>query len=95
VEVAVSIAPKLTTTLSTKGQVILPKAIRDRRNWSPGARLTIEETEDGVILRSTPLFPPTRLEDVFGMVKTTGPAKTIEEMDAGILAEARRRHERD
>ncbi|WP_398473141.1 AbrB/MazE/SpoVT family DNA-binding domain-containing protein, partial [Tardiphaga sp.] len=32
----------LTTLVSTKGQVILPKAIRDQRNWSPGTRLTVE-----------------------------------------------------
>ena len=29
----------LTTTVSTKGQVILPKAIRQRRNWAAGTRL--------------------------------------------------------
>ena len=30
------------TTISTKGQVILPKAIRDRRLWKPGTKLTVE-----------------------------------------------------
>ena len=27
------------TTLSTKGQVILPKAIRDEKHWAPGVKL--------------------------------------------------------
>ena len=27
----------LKTKLSTKGQVVLPKAIRDKRGWGPGA----------------------------------------------------------
>ena len=37
----------VTTTVSTKGQVILPKSIRDGRRWLPGTRLVIEETADG------------------------------------------------
>jgi len=81
---------KQTTTLSTKGQVILPKALRERRNWGPGAQFLVEEAEDGVFLRAAPRFPVTSAQDVFGMLKVSGPAKTIEEMDAAIAAEARR-----
>lgn len=86
--------PKLTTTLSTKGQVILPKAIRSKRRWGAGTKLTVEETADGVLLKAAPIFPPTRPEDVFGMLKYDGPAKTIEEMDKAIEAEVKRRHAR-
>lgn len=82
----------LTTTVSTKGQVILPKAVREKRNWRAGSKLIVEETAEGVLLRPAPLFPPTRLEDVVGMLKRPGQrALTIEEMDAGVLGEARRR----
>lgn len=87
-------ADKITTTVSTKGQVILPKSIRERRKWAPGTRLVIEETADGVLLKPAPIFAPTRHEDVAGMLAYTGPAKTIEEMDAGIEAEVKRRHAR-
>ena len=31
------------TTLSTKGQVILPKVIRDKKQWSAGTRLIVEK----------------------------------------------------
>lgn len=85
----------LTTTLSTKGQVILPKAIRDRRHWDAGARLIVEDTPEGVLLRPAPHFPPTEPADVFGSLPHKGPPKTVEEMDAGVAAEARRRHDRD
>jgi len=85
---------KVTTTVSTKGQVILPKAIRQRRKWGPGTRLIVEETPDGVLLRPAPFFPPTRPEDVYGMLKYSGPPKSIEEMDAAITAEVKRRHAR-
>jgi AbrB family looped-hinge helix DNA binding protein len=84
-------APKLTTTVSTKGQVILPKAIREQREWLAGTRLVVEDTEAGVLLRREPLFPSTRVQDVFGALKTERPAKTVAEMDAAVAAEARRR----
>ena len=59
----------LTTTVSTKGQVILPKAIRERRHWAAGTQLIVEETADGVLLRSAPLFAPTRPEDVDALAR--------------------------
>ena len=34
-------ADKPTTTVSTKGQVVLPKAIREEHRWRSGTRLTI------------------------------------------------------
>ena len=84
----------LTTIVSTKGQVILPKAIRQRRNWEPGTRLTVEDTPEGVLLKAAPVFAPTRPEDVAGMLAYRRPAKTLEEMDAAITAEVTRRRAR-
>ena len=81
-----------TTTVSTKGQVILPKAVREHRNWSPGTRLIVEETADGVVLRPAARFPTTTPAEAFASLPSAGGTKTIEEMDAGLLAEARRRH---
>ncbi len=85
----------LTTTLSTKGQVILPKAVRDQMGWDAGTRLTVETTSNGVLLK--PLmtaFAPTRPEDVFGCLVHKGWPKSVEEMGAGIAMEAKRRHAR-
>ncbi|CAD7051553.1 AbrB family transcriptional regulator [Pseudorhizobium endolithicum] len=80
-------AGTLTTTISTKGQVILPKVVRDRRDCNAGTKLIVEETPEGVLLKRAPIFPPTRPSDVFGMLrdKYSGKPKTIEEMDAGLL----------
>ena len=83
----------LTTTISTKGQVILPKAIREQLHWDAGTRLAVEHTNEGVLLK--PLmttFAPTRPEDVAGSLSYTGQPKSVEQMDAGIVAETRRRH---
>jgi AbrB family looped-hinge helix DNA binding protein len=88
-------AEKLTITLSTKGQVILPKSIRQRRRWDVGTRLIVEDTPEGVSLRAAPIFKLTRSQDVFGSLKVARPPKTLEEMDAGVVAEARRRYARD
>ncbi len=90
-----SASDKSTTIVSTKGQVILPKGVRERRHWGAGTRLVVEETEDGVLLRAAPTFPPTRPEDVFGCLDYAGAPKTLEDMDAGIMAEAKRRYARD
>jgi AbrB family looped-hinge helix DNA binding protein len=87
---AVAATEKLITTVSTKGQVILPSAIRKRREWDAGTRLLVE-----VLLKPAPVFAETRPEDVFGSLPHRGRPKTLEEMDAGVLAEARRRHARD
>ena len=89
-----SAADMLTTTLSTKGQVILPIDIRRRRHWGAGTRLIVEDTPEGVLLKPAPLFKPTRPEQVFGMLPHQGPPKAVEEMHAAIEAEARQRHAR-
>jgi AbrB family looped-hinge helix DNA binding protein len=86
---------RITTIVSTKGQVILPKAIRQRRHWEAGTRLVVEDTADGVLLKTAPVFAPTRPEDVFSSLAYAGPPKTLEDMEAGIAAEARRRHAGD
>ena len=81
----------MSTVVSTKGQVILPKALRERRAWEPGTRLLVEETPEGVLLRRAPAFTATRPEHVFGMLPYRGAPKSGEEMNAAVLIEARRR----
>ncbi|WP_027669245.1 AbrB/MazE/SpoVT family DNA-binding domain-containing protein [Rhizobium leguminosarum] len=85
----------LITTVSTKGQIILPKTIRQRWEWEAGTRLIVEETPEGVLLKQIPAFAPTWPDDVFGMLPFGGEPKTLEEMEAGVLTEARGRHDRD
>ncbi len=82
-------AAKSTTTLSTKGQVILPAAVRWRHNWQAGMRLTVEETADGVLLRPAPAFPSTTTDQVFGCLRYHGEPKTLQQMRDGIATEVR------
>ena len=75
---------RFTTTVSTKGQVILPKAVRRLLRWEAGTRLIVE-----------PVFAETRPEEVFGCLAWDGTPKSLSDMQAGVLAEARRRHAGD
>jgi AbrB family looped-hinge helix DNA binding protein len=83
------------TTVSTKGQVILPSAIRKRREWAAGTQLIVEETPEGVLLRRTSAFAPTKPQDVFGLLPHSGPPKSLDAMDAAVMAEAGRKHAGD
>jgi AbrB family looped-hinge helix DNA binding protein len=83
-----------TTRLSSKGQVIIPKAVREAHGWEEGTEFTVEEIDDGIVLRPKPLFKPTAIDDVFGCLKYDGPPKSVEEMNAAIEEEMRRRWER-
>ena len=83
-----------TTVLSTKGQLVLPKAIRDQQKLRPGTKFTVEVTKDGYLFRPVPLFPRTELKDVAGMLAYKGPPISIEDMDIAVLAEAKRSYDR-
>ncbi len=39
------------TTLSTKGQIVIPQAVRERKNLQPGDELEIQETAGGFEVR--------------------------------------------
>jgi AbrB family looped-hinge helix DNA binding protein len=82
------------TKVSTKGQVVLPKAIREKRRWKAGTRLTVEDRPDGVLLKPIEKKKKLTIDDWAGIIKYKGPARTVEEMNAAIDEEFRRRHAR-
>jgi AbrB family looped-hinge helix DNA binding protein len=63
---------RATTNISTKGQVVLPKALREALGWRPGDKLVVEKQAKGVLLRRAEEETHTRIEDVAGCL---GPAK--------------------
>jgi len=82
-----------TTRLSTKGQIILPKTIRNARAWEPGTEFTVEETPEGVLLRPAAGFPRTELRQVAGILRSSRKPKTIAQMNAGIRRRIKARRE--
>lgn len=63
------------TRLSTKGQLILPKEVRDRE---------VEDHGDHVVLRQADHLPETTFQDLVGCTSYEGPAHTLNEMEDAI-----------
>lgn len=83
-----------TTKLSSKGQVILPAAIRAAKHWKAGVEFSVESTSAGVLLRPIKPVPNTTLDEVVGCTGYTGKSRSVAEMDKAITAELKARHAR-
>lgn len=77
-----------TTRLSSKGQLILPKALRNAHNLQPGQAFEVEDTPAGILLRPVKPFKPTRHRDVFGCTGYRGATKSLKDMEQAIRQEA-------
>jgi AbrB family looped-hinge helix DNA binding protein len=80
-----------TVKISSKGQFILPKAIRDRHHWETGTEFVIIDRGTELVIRPTRVFPPTDLEPADAPSVYGGKPLTLEEMDRAIMAEAGKR----
>ncbi len=83
-----------TTKLSSKGQIVLPKAVGDAGEWPAGTEFEVREVPDGVLLRALRTIPGTQLEEVFGCLRYTGKPKTVSEMKRGVAREVKKRSDR-
>ena len=78
-------------TLTSKGQMTLPKDVRDDLNLKPGDKVEFVKIEGRYELRPRNLLA----SDFVGMLHRPGmKAKSIEEMDEGITQAVRERVER-
>lgn len=79
-------------TVTDKGQVTVPKEIRDRTGITPGSRLDFEVQEDGT-LRVRILARGA--DNLFGLAhRPETAARSVEEMDEGIAAAVETRNRR-
>jgi AbrB family looped-hinge helix DNA binding protein len=81
---------------SSKGQIVVPKEIRDRLGFVEGTEVAFSETNDGLLIKPIPTrnskFPSITFEEFKKLrVKWTGKPVTIEDMDKAIVKEASRR----
>ena len=85
-----------TTLLSSKGQVIIPKTLRDAHRWHTGTRLEVLETAEGILLK--PLVEANKTALTTGLaairkrIAHKGPAISIDDMNTAVLTEAASRH---
>jgi AbrB family looped-hinge helix DNA binding protein len=79
--------------ISSKGQLVLPKAVREAYGLTAGSEVNIESAGDAIVLK--PLHKKDRrtytIDEVAGFLKYDGPPVTVEDMERGVLEEARRK----
>lgn len=85
-----SARPTRPSRVSPKGQVTIPKTVRDALGIEPGSAVEFEVTPSGdVVLRKRP-DSARPLRGLLSAYAPGGPAPTTEEMDAGIGREVGR-----
>lgn len=77
------------STISSKGQATIPKAVRERLSLKPGDRFKFFFHPDGVII--LPKIPTSRLK---GIVPKPAKPVSLEDIQAGIAAGATERFRR-
>ena len=78
-------------TMTSKGQITIPAAMRAKLRLGPGSKVDFVESPSGEIVMRPVVGDVRRLR---GLVSYDGPAQTIEEMNAVIAQEASRRFTR-
>ncbi len=81
-----------TLLVSSKGQIVLPAALRRRLGLGAGSKLEVVEEADGVKLRVLRPVPPADVTELAGMVRApaTGVPRRLEDFDpASMLTRAR------
>ncbi|MFZ4537616.1 AbrB/MazE/SpoVT family DNA-binding domain-containing protein [Propionivibrio sp.] len=69
-----------TITLSSKGQIVIPREIRAELHWEAGTRITLVSSASGVMLKAVPKKSGRSLEDLIGLLKHDGPPLSTEEL---------------
>lgn len=77
------------TRLSSKGQLVLPKVLRERHGWKEGTEVEVEEVEGGVLLHFAPPTPSASLDDLLGCTGYRGPRRSLRDMQEAIVRGAR------
>ena len=87
-----------TTSLSSKGQVVIPKALRIARQWYAGMRFEVQETAEGLLLKPASADQKEPLKSGLAAIRKriaySGSVVSIEAMNAAVLSEAARRSRR-
>lgn len=76
------------TSVSAKGQIVIPKDVRERLRFAVGDRLDVIERPDGVFLRKRTKKSGETFEEITKRIRArvdySGPALSIEDMGQAI-----------
>ena len=82
----------MTSTISAKGQITVPKAVRDKLGLRPGAQVEFELTAEGALLRKGHHGGVRAVDRVMGILKREAPTDSlIADMRGPAPASLRRR----
>lgn len=72
--------------LSTKGQIVIPKAVRDHHRWRAGTTIEFVVQPDGVFMKAAEPAAPKKygIDDLVGFLKYDGPPVSIENMNEAV-----------
>lgn len=73
-----------TITLSSKGQIVIPKEIRDELRWQAGTRLALVASASGITLKSLPSKGGRKLSDLIGILRRDGPLLSTADLCAPV-----------
>jgi len=79
------------STLTSKGQITLPKALRDELHLRSGDRIAFERNEDGSYALRPKTACASRLKG-FLKDKYTGPPRSLEDMERAVAENSGRRN---
>lgn len=82
----------LTVRVSSKGQIVLPAALRHRLGLATGASLQLEERSDGLSLTVLRAVPEVALGKLAGMIKAraSGQARNLDDFDVAAMLTPKR-----
>jgi AbrB family looped-hinge helix DNA binding protein len=75
------------STVTSKGQITIPKAVRERLHLEPGDKVYFDVRHDGSVSMMTRKHP---IESLFGLLKAKVKPKrpiTIQEMNPGSMTD--------
>jgi AbrB family looped-hinge helix DNA binding protein len=82
----------MTSTISAKGQITVPKAVRDELGLRPGTRVEFELTPLGALLRKGHPAGLRAVDRVLGILKREAPTDVlVDDMRGPVPAPVRRR----
>jgi AbrB family looped-hinge helix DNA binding protein len=76
---------KSATRVTSKGQVVIPKPVREQLRWTSGTALAVEIMGDGAV-RLTPLAAEDSIDLLFGCLKDL-PGDPVADLEAEHRAE--------
>lgn len=77
-----------TVRLSAKGQLILPKSIRNRHHWKAGMEFVVIDRGAELVIKPARLFPASKLESLDATSVYQGKPLSLEEMEQAVIVEA-------